>query len=99
MQLLQWLHTAVGYRLTNAGYDFLALKVLSARGVIDSVGNQIGVGKESGLATFYYDFLLFFFPQAKSYVVVEIGCRCIYSCLITLHLSLFPRLSASYNWR
>jgi len=37
-----------GYRLTNAGYDYLALKTLSSRQVINSVGNQIGVGKESG---------------------------------------------------
>ncbi|KAH9525394.1 Serine/threonine-protein kinase RIO2 [Bulinus truncatus] len=36
-----------GYRLTNAGYDFLALKVLTEKNVISSVGNQIGVGKES----------------------------------------------------
>ena len=37
-----------GYRLTNGGYDYLALKVLTTRDVINSVGNQIGVGKESG---------------------------------------------------
>lgn len=36
-----------GYRLTNLGYDYLALKALSARDIIHSVGNQIGVGKES----------------------------------------------------
>lgn len=36
-----------GYRLTNAGYDYLALKTLSSRNVISGVGNQIGVGKES----------------------------------------------------
>ncbi|UJR13313.1 hypothetical protein I4U23_000331 [Adineta vaga] len=36
-----------GYRLTNLGYDYLALKALAARDVINSVGNQIGVGKES----------------------------------------------------
>ena len=37
-----------GYRLTNSGYDYLALKALTTRDVIQSVGNQIGVGKESG---------------------------------------------------
>lgn len=37
-----------GYRLTNAGYDYLALKTLSSRQVVASVGNQMGVGKESG---------------------------------------------------
>ncbi|XGW24307.1 hypothetical protein V3C99_006031 [Haemonchus contortus] len=36
-----------GYRLTVLGYDFLALKALCTRGVVGSVGNQIGVGKES----------------------------------------------------
>ena len=37
-----------GYRLTFSGYDYLALKALTARGSVYSVGNQIGVGKESG---------------------------------------------------
>ncbi|KAK2496446.1 hypothetical protein MC885_006655 [Smutsia gigantea] len=42
--------TAVqGYRLTNAGYDYLALKTLSSRQVVESVGNQMGVGKESDI--------------------------------------------------
>lgn len=36
-----------GYRLTNLGYDFLAIKTLVNRGTIASVGRQIGVGKES----------------------------------------------------
>lgn len=39
---------ATGYRLTFAGYDYLALHALTSRGVLHSVGNQIGVGKESG---------------------------------------------------
>ncbi|XP_011501183.1 PREDICTED: serine/threonine-protein kinase rio2-like [Ceratosolen solmsi marchali] len=38
-----------GYRLTNTGYDYLALKTLTAREIIDSFGNQIGVGKESNI--------------------------------------------------
>ena len=37
-----------GYRLTFLGYDYLALKALASRGSVFSVGNQIGVGKESG---------------------------------------------------
>lgn len=37
-----------GYRLNYGGYDYLALKTLSSREVIVSVGNQMGVGKESG---------------------------------------------------
>lgn len=36
-----------GYRLTYSGYDYLALNVLTHRGVLGGVGNQIGVGKES----------------------------------------------------
>jgi RIO kinase 2 len=38
-----------GYRLTNAGYDYLALKTLTSRNVVSSFGNQIGVGKESNI--------------------------------------------------
>uniref|UniRef100_A0A1B6CY58 Serine/threonine-protein kinase RIO2 n=1 Tax=Clastoptera arizonana TaxID=38151 RepID=A0A1B6CY58_9HEMI len=38
-----------GYRLTNTGYDYLALKALCSRGSITSFGNQIGVGKESNI--------------------------------------------------
>lgn len=41
--------TTSGFRLTNKGYDYLALHVLSVRDVIVSVGNQIGVGKESDI--------------------------------------------------
>ncbi|NXS64856.1 RIOK2 kinase, partial [Pandion haliaetus] len=41
--------TVQGYRLTNAGYDYLALKTLSSRQVVNSVGNQMGVGKESDI--------------------------------------------------
>ena len=37
-----------GYRLTNSGYDYLALKTLAQRDILGGVGNQIGVGKESG---------------------------------------------------
>lgn len=36
-----------GYRLTTSGYDFLALRTFSRRASVESVGNQIGVGKES----------------------------------------------------
>ena len=36
-----------GYRLTSLGYDFLAIRALTARGSIAGVGRQIGVGKES----------------------------------------------------
>ncbi|KAI9350783.1 serine/threonine-protein kinase RIO2-like protein [Obelidium mucronatum] len=38
-----------GYRLTYGGYDYLALKTMTRRGSIYSVGNQIGVGKESDI--------------------------------------------------
>ncbi|KAK9455462.1 RIO1 family-domain-containing protein [Dipodascopsis uninucleata] len=38
-----------GYRLTYGGYDYLAIKTISNRKSIYSVGNQIGVGKESDI--------------------------------------------------
>lgn len=41
-----------GYRLTYGGYDYLAMRALSKRDVMHSVGNQIGVGKESGTCSF-----------------------------------------------
>lgn len=36
-----------GYRLTNSGFDILALWHLKQRGVIAALGDQIGIGKES----------------------------------------------------
>ncbi|KAJ8380427.1 hypothetical protein SKAU_G00012050 [Synaphobranchus kaupii] len=41
--------TVQGYRLNYGGYDYLALKTLSSRDVLASVGNQMGVGKESDI--------------------------------------------------
>ncbi|TIA97776.1 hypothetical protein E3P92_02921 [Wallemia ichthyophaga] len=38
-----------GYRLTYGGYDYLALRAMSKRDTVYSVGNQIGVGKESDI--------------------------------------------------
>lgn len=38
-----------GFRLTYLGYDFLAIRALSAKGLITAVGQQIGVGKESDI--------------------------------------------------
>ncbi|XP_062040943.1 serine/threonine-protein kinase RIO2-like [Lepus europaeus] len=50
-KLIAWERTKTvqGYRQTNAGYDYLALKTLSFRQVVESVGNQMGVGKESDI--------------------------------------------------
>lgn len=45
------LYTVDGYRLTNSGYDYLALKALTLRESVASFGNQIGVGKESNIYT------------------------------------------------
>ncbi|KAL3808186.1 hypothetical protein ACHAXA_009541 [Cyclostephanos tholiformis] len=36
-----------GYRLTNSGYDILALHDLKCRGIIGGIGDRIGTGKES----------------------------------------------------
>uniref|UniRef100_A0A3Q3XDH5 Serine/threonine-protein kinase RIO2 n=1 Tax=Mola mola TaxID=94237 RepID=A0A3Q3XDH5_MOLML len=41
--------TVQGYRLNYGGYDYLALKTMCSRDVIISVGNQMGVGKESDI--------------------------------------------------
>lgn len=38
-----------GYRLSYLGYDILALHTLLGRGVLVSVGSQIGIGKESDI--------------------------------------------------
>lgn len=35
--------------MTYGGYDYLALKTLARRNTVFSVGNQIGVGKESDI--------------------------------------------------
>lgn len=43
------MHTDDGYRLTYGGYDFLAMRTFARRGSVHSVGNQIGVGKESDI--------------------------------------------------
>lgn len=39
------------YRLTFKGYDYLALKTMSKRGTLASMGIQVGVGKESDIFT------------------------------------------------
>uniref|UniRef100_UPI003AAEB741 serine/threonine-protein kinase RIO2 n=1 Tax=Centroberyx gerrardi TaxID=166262 RepID=UPI003AAEB741 len=41
--------TVQGYRLNYGGYDYLALKTMCSREVLISVGNQMGVGKESDI--------------------------------------------------
>ncbi|EMS14549.1 serine/threonine protein kinase RIO2, putative [Entamoeba histolytica HM-3:IMSS] len=38
-----------GYRLTYLGYDYLALRTLTQRGVITGVAQKIGVGKEADI--------------------------------------------------
>ena len=40
---------ADGYKLTYNGYDCLALRALTNKGVIDHIGTRIGVGKESDI--------------------------------------------------
>ncbi|KAH9253998.1 hypothetical protein BASA81_008122 [Batrachochytrium salamandrivorans] len=36
-----------GYRLTTLGYDFLAMRAFSCKGLVAGVGMKLGVGKES----------------------------------------------------
>jgi RIO kinase 2 len=38
-----------GYRLTNAGYDILALHTLKSRKLVAALGDRIGTGKESDI--------------------------------------------------
>ena len=38
-----------GYRLSYLGYDILALHTLVSRGILTSIGSQIGIGKESDI--------------------------------------------------
>lgn len=38
-----------GYRLTNAGYDIVALNNLKSRGFVAAIGQKIGTGKESDI--------------------------------------------------
>ncbi|KAL7558038.1 hypothetical protein ACA910_009230 [Epithemia clementina (nom. ined.)] len=42
-------HGFDGYRLTNAGYDILALHNLKSRGFVAALGHKIGTGKESDI--------------------------------------------------
>ena len=48
-----------GYRLTWKGYDYLGIKTLVTRGVLQSFGTQIGTGKESNIysGTSFYLYL------------------------------------------
>ena len=39
------------FRLTNKGYDWLALRALGKRGSVDALGIRIGMGKESDIYT------------------------------------------------
>ena len=42
-----------GYRLSYCGLDILALHSLYSRGIIDSIGSQVGVGKEADVFEAY----------------------------------------------
>lgn len=64
--------TVCGYRLTFLGYDYLALKALASRESVFSVGNQIGVGKESGQGK---EFSLF-----EVYLYLIGGTHCLIFC-------------------
>lgn len=56
-----------GYRLNYGGYDYLALKTLCSREVILSVGNQMGVGKESGKTKIWVVLLIW----SKDYTLIS----------------------------
>ena len=83
-----------GYRLTFSGYDYLALKALTARGSVQSVGNQIGVGKESGRHVIYFTSKLLLVT-----VVDAIKVKCTIICLtmysLGMWIAMFQLLTAS----
>ena len=68
---------AEGYRLTFTGYDYLALKYFADRDVVCSVGNQIGVGKESGFFISHLAIkIYYFFLKTDLYIVADAsGCQ------------------------
>jgi len=45
--IYRWIGPYVGYMLSTAGYDCLALNALVKTGVLESLGKPLGVGKES----------------------------------------------------
>ena len=61
-----------GYRLTYGGYDYLAMRALSKRDSMHSVGNQIGVGKESGQTGCYFELFCLLFNFSRHLY----RCRC-----------------------
>ena len=45
--IYRWMGPYVGYMLSTAGYDCLALNALVKAGILESLGKPLGVGKES----------------------------------------------------
>lgn len=45
--IYRWIGPYVGYMLSSAGYDCLALNALVKAGILESLGKPLGVGKES----------------------------------------------------
>jgi hypothetical protein len=60
-----------GYRLTYGGYDYLAMRAMSKRDSMHSVGNQIGVGKESGEASDFSHFGIISHMKEDIYIVAD----------------------------
>lgn len=69
--LLTSFRTDDGYRLTYGGYDYLAMRAMSKRDSMHSVGNQIGVGKESGEAFCFSHFVIISHMKEDIYVVAD----------------------------
>lgn len=74
-----------GYRLTYGGYDYLAMRALSKRDSMYSVGNQIGVGKESGMSEPY---AVCYVTHASSFTALPsiYAVLCLVSSSISRHL-------------
>lgn len=66
-----FLWTDDGYRLTYGGYDYLAMRAMSKRDTMYSVGNQIGVGKESGECSIMSSISLQLIDREDIYIVAD----------------------------
>lgn len=90
-----------GYKLNYGGYDYLALKTLCAREIIISVGNQMGVGKESGkcFVLFFKFIIIMCFLSGFQAFTVNLLCAHVYInisfFLFTLHVDIYIVASPS----
>jgi RIO kinase 2 len=83
-----------GYKLTYAGYDYLSLHTLTKRDILSSLGNQIGMGKESDVCILTQSAmscrgLFLHFPNIGFVPYRFLLLLCFIVLFICLHLSFF----------